>query len=91
MTTKSDLINTVYTKTGIARKDIDTAVNQFINELKTAVQSGREVKIDGLGTFTTQQREAREGRNPATGEPLHIEASKSPKFKAASAFKALFK
>ena len=41
----------------------------------------------GFGTFAVAERSEREGRNPATGETMKIEASKSPKFKPGKAFK----
>ena len=46
-----------------------------------------EVKLAGFGKFTVAEREARQGRNPQTGETIQIEASKNVKFKAASALK----
>ncbi len=46
-----------------------------------------EVKLAGFGKFTVAEREARQGRNPQTGEAIQIEASKNLRFKAASALK----
>lgn len=46
-----------------------------------------EVKLAGFGKFTVAEREARQGRNPQTGESIQIEASKNVRFKAASALK----
>lgn len=46
-----------------------------------------EVKLAGFGKFTIAEREARQGRNPQTGEAIQIEASKNVRFKAASALK----
>lgn len=46
-----------------------------------------EVKLAGFGKFTVAEREARQGRNPQTGEAIQIEASKNVRFKAASALK----
>ena len=46
-----------------------------------------EVKLAGFGKFTVAEREARQGRNPQTGETIQIEASKNVRFKAASALK----
>ena len=46
-----------------------------------------EVKLAGFGKFTVAEREARQGRNPQTGEAMTIAASKTPKFKAGKALK----
>jgi DNA-binding protein HU-beta len=46
-----------------------------------------EVKLAGFGKFTVAEREARQGRNPQTGEAIQIEATKNVRFKAASALK----
>jgi DNA-binding protein HU-beta len=52
-----------------------------------AIVAGDKVQLVGFGTFYVADRAAREGRNPATGEPMHIDASKAPKFKAGKALK----
>ena len=46
-----------------------------------------KVQLVGFGTFEVSKREAREGRNPQTGETMKIEACKAPKFKAGKALK----
>lgn len=51
------------------------------------LDAGRDVKISGFGTFETRSRKARQGRNPATGATIFIEAKKVPAFKAAKGFK----
>ena len=48
---------------------------------------GGEVAVAGFGKFSVSERSAREGRNPATGEPIQIAASKAAKFSAAAALK----
>jgi len=51
------------------------------------LDAGRKVSISGFGTFETRRLSAREGRNPATGEPLHIEARTVAKFRPAKGLK----
>ena len=53
----------------------------------TALQGGDEVRLVGFGTFSVAQRRASEGRNPRTGEKIHIPASMQPKFKAGKGLK----
>ena len=88
---KTELIKAVANKVGFTQKDIAAVVDAMVDTVVETVSAGDNVKISGLGTFTVTERAAREGHNPATGEKLMIEASKSPKFKAASAFKASVK
>ena len=52
-----------------------------------ALKQGDEVKLIGFGSFTVAQRKAREGRNPRTGQPVQIAASKAPKFTAGKGLK----
>lgn len=75
----------------VTQKDMGTYVDAIIDTIVDTVASGEAVKLSGFGSFEITERAAREGRNPATGEAIHIEASKSPKFRAASAFKAAVK
>ncbi|WP_144395760.1 HU family DNA-binding protein, partial [Pseudomonas sp. Kh7] len=60
------------------------AITQGIEQ---ALSQGEEVALIGFGTFKVTERAARTGRNPKTGEPIQIAASKSPAFKAGKALK----
>ena len=51
------------------------------------LKNGEKIQLVGFGTFEVAEREAREGRNPRTGETMKIAASKTPKFKAGKALK----
>ena len=84
---KKMLIDVVSEKLGTTKKDAGAALDAIVEAIIEAVAEGQEVSISGFGKFGVSERAAREGRNPATGETITIEASKSPKFKAASAFK----
>ena len=61
-----------------------TAVLEGITD---ALASGKKVQLVGFGTFEVRERAAREGKNPATGETIQIEATKVPAFKAGKALK----
>ena len=89
---KTDLVKVVKetvseTLEGVTAKDTAVFVDATIKAIQDVVVAGDKVSIAGFGTFETVERAAREGRNPHTGESLHIEASKAPKFKAGKAFK----
>ena len=72
---------------GATKKDIEVVVNEVFDTIKNTLASGEKVAIAGFGTFDGTERAARECKNPRTGEPVHVAASKSPKFKAGKAFK----
>lgn len=73
------------------QKDAAVYVDTIFGIIAKNMANGEDTKVSGFGTFTVVERAAREGRNPATGEALHIEASKAPKFKASSTLKAAVK
>lgn len=72
---------------GVTAKDTAVFVDATIKAIQDTVIAGEKVSIAGFGTFETVERAARMGRNPKTGEPLEIAASKSPKFHALTGFK----
>lgn len=86
---KAELIEKISDVTGLTKKDVDQAVNAFIETIQTALKKGDKVAIAGFGTFDVSSRKARTGRNPQTGEEIKIAASKAPKFKAGKSFKEM--
>ena len=75
----------------VTKKDMGVYVDTIFNVIADSVAAGDTVSVSGFGKFEVTERSAREGRNPATGEAIHIEASKSPKFRASQNFKTLVK
>ena len=71
----------------VPKKDLTTILDGISETIKTNVASGEKIALAGFGTFEAVERAARECKNPRTGEPVHVEASKAPKFKAGKAFK----
>ena len=71
----------------VSKKDLTTILDGIIETIKVNVASGEKIALAGFGTFEAVERAARECKNPRTGEPVHVEASKSPKFKASKNFK----
>lgn len=84
---KTELAAAVATKAEFSKKDAEKAVNAVIDSIAEALESGDKVQLVGFGTFEVRQREAREGKNPRTGEKITIPASKAPAFKAGKALK----
>ena len=85
--TKAELVVNVAEKAGLDRKKAEKAVTAFVDTVKQALIEGDKVQIIGFGTFENRERNARTGRNPRTGEPIDIPASKLPSFKAGKALK----
>lgn len=85
---KSELVSSVARSSGLPRGDAEAAIDAFVETIMTEVKSGRRVSLVGFGTFNPTSRRARTGRNPQTGEPVRIAASKGVRFAAGSSFKA---
>jgi len=85
--TKNDLIAAVAADTGLSRADAARAVDSAFEQVSHALARGDTVQLLGFGTFAVASRAERSGRNPATGEPMTIKASKAPKFTAGKALK----
>ena len=85
---KGDLIDAVAAGTGSSKADAGRAIDAVTSAIAGELGMGGSVSLVGFGTFSVSHRAARMGRNPATGEAIHINASNVPKFKAGKAFKA---
>jgi DNA-binding protein HU-beta len=84
---KQDLVGFVAEKAGLSKKESDAAVTAVIEGITNTLAKGGKVQLVGFGTFETRHRQAREGRNPSTGEAIKIAASKVPAFKPGKALK----
>jgi integration host factor subunit beta len=71
--TKADIVDAVYDKTGMNRKEISAVMDLIINEIKTALLDRYVIELRGFGTFEVKTRKARmRARNPRTGEIITI-------------------
>ena len=84
---KQDLVSSVAASADIPKTKAEAAVYAVIDAVKGALKKGDDVRRVGFGTFSVAQRAATTGRNPRTGEPIKIPASKQPKFKAGKELK----
>ncbi|MDQ1404170.1 MAG: DNA-binding protein HU-beta [Actinomycetota bacterium] len=85
---KSELVDAVAAAAAIAKKEAEAAVDAVIDAVMSETKSGNKTSIFGFGTFSPTARAARMGRNPQTGAPVKIAASKGVKFSPAAAFKS---
>ncbi len=85
---RTELIDALAAKTGSSKADAGRNITALIEVITATLKKGDNVSLVGFGTFEVRKREARNGRNPSTGAPLKIKASKAPAFKAGAALKA---
>ena len=71
----------------IAKKQAEAMLGDFVGLLVKNLKKGSRIRIGGLGILAVRHRAARMGRNPATGEPIKIKASKKVAFRAAKELK----
>jgi len=84
---KSELIEAVAGEAGLSKSEAEKAVNALIQVVQGAVSRDDKVTLPGFGSWSRTQRAARTGRNPRTGEPVQIKASKAVKFSVGADFK----
>ncbi len=85
---KTELIAAVAENAELSKKDAEKAVKALTDAIEAElVKKGGKVQLVGFGTFEVAERAARDGRNPKTGEPMPIPASKTPRFKAGKALR----
>ena len=84
---KSELIKKVAAENELSQKAAAAVVDSVFNSIVDSLAAREPVSLFGFGTFTCRHRDARTGRNPATGEAMEFAASNTPVFKAGKAFK----
>jgi len=84
---KVELINHVAESASLSKADAGAAVDAVLSGITGALSAGDSVSLVGFGTFSVTERAARTARNPRTGEPIEVAASKAPKFKAGKGLK----
>lgn len=87
---KADLVQEVQKQLGTecSKAHAERAVNALISSIQKGLKKDKEVQIVGFGTFAVKNRKARMGRNPQTGEPVKIKASKKLAFRQSAVMKA---
>jgi DNA-binding protein HU-beta len=84
---KAEIVEAVAKSAGISKSASERAVDSTLDAIKSALKRGQTVTLVGFGTFRVGRRAARVGRNPRTGEEIHIKAARVPKFSAGKALK----
>ena len=89
--TKAELIAQVAGEAQVRKVDAEKAINSMIRIISATLKKKGRLALAGFGTFAVAQRKAREGRNPQTGTPIKIPATKVVKFKPGKQLKDLVK
>ena len=84
---KTQLIDAIAKDSGLSRADSARAIDSLVTTVQKTLKKGDDVALTGFGKFSVVKRGARTGRNPQTGQPMKIKASKTPKFTAGATFK----
>ena len=88
--TKAELVEKIYEKSGLATKaKSEQALDAVISAISECLASGDSVTLMGFGSFKVVERAPRTGRNPSTGQSIHIPAMRKPKFIAGTYFKEI--
>ncbi len=84
---KTELVDAIAKDSGLTRADSQRALESMLTTVTKTLKKGDDVAITGFGKFSVAKRGARTGRNPQTGAPVKIRASKNPKFSAGATLK----
>lgn len=84
---KGELVDQIAQKASVTKKQADAVLTAAIETIIDAVSEGDKVTLVGFGSFEARERQAREGRNPKTGDKMEIPATRVPAFSAGKLFK----
>jgi DNA-binding protein HU-beta len=84
---KAELVAQVAKESDLSKDAAEKAIDATFKNIEKAMRVGDTVRIVGFGNFQVAQRKASTGRNPRTGAPVNIPASRVPKFRAGKALK----
>ena len=82
--TKADMVELVYERIGVSKREAATVVESIFDIIKESLERGENVKISGFGSFNLREKRPRRGRNPQTGEEITISARRVLSFKSSN-------
>jgi integration host factor subunit alpha len=87
MMTKADIIEHVYEKVGLSKKESTRIVEMVFEIIKDTLERGEKIKISRFGNFVVREKRTRRGRNPQTGQEIEISSRRVLTFKASPVLK----
>jgi len=89
--TKAEIVEEIYDKLGLTKKDIARVIDLFFEIVKDGLKRGEHIELRGFGTFEVRTREERSARNPKTGESVVVPKRNVPYFRPGKDLKAISK
>ena len=86
--TKADMAERLFEELGLNKREAKEIVEMFFEEVRSALESGKQVKLSGFGNFDLRDKNQRPGRNPKTGEEIPITARRVVTFRPGQKLKA---
>ncbi len=86
--TKADMAEKLFEELGLNKREAKELVEMFFEEIRGALENGRQVKLSGFGNFNLRDKGERPGRNPKTGEEIPITARRVVTFHPGQKLKA---
>ena len=86
--TKADMAEYLFEELGLNKREAKEMVEMFFEEIRQALEDGRQVKLSGFGNFDLREKKQRPGRNPKTGEEIPISARRVVTFRPGQKLKA---
>jgi integration host factor subunit alpha len=87
--TKAELADMLFERLGLNKRESKDMVDDFFEEIRTALERGDDVKLSSFGIFQLREKKQRPGRNPKTGEAIPIKARRVVTFHASQKLKAM--
>ena len=84
---KTEFVEQIAEKADLSRRDAEQAIEATLQTIEEQLARGGEITLTAFGKFHVADRSARQGRNPQTGAPIEIKASRVPRFSAGSKLK----
>lgn len=85
---RSDLVLKIAQSTHLTLEDVELAVNAILDAMNDALTRGHRIEIRGFGSFKVVHRASRIGRNPRTGETVHVPPKRAPLFKSGKSLRS---
>ena len=86
--TKADMTESLFGELGLNKREARELVDAFFEDLRTALETGEQVKLSGFGNFDLRDKDQRPGRNPKTGQEIPITARRVVTFRPGQKLKA---
>ena len=86
--TKADMAEKLFEDLGLNKREAKELVEMFFEEIRQALENGKQVKLSGFGNFDLREKKERPGRNPKTGEEIPISARRVVTFRPGQKLKA---